>query len=786
MDFFNNIVSYVSELSSLELSYMFVIAFMFVLAIIDLTVGVSNDAVNFLSSAVGSRAAKIKHVLIVAAIGVFVGASFSSGMMDVARHGIFTPGYFSFEKIMCIYLAVVISDVFLLDLFNSLGLPTSTTVSMVFELLGASFITALISSSGAGLGMLNTSKAMTIIISIFLSVAIAFVFGLIVQWISRVIFTFHYRKSKNLGRKIGLYGGFASTSIIYFMLVKGLKGSTLKASLPLAVQNFVFEDTTMFLLYSFIVLTVLMQVLHWCKVNVLKIVVLMGTFSLAMAFAGNDLVNFIGVTLAGLESFQDFVANGAGNAADFLMTSLNPAKFKGVPGTPTAPGVSNPTNVLFLIGAGAVMVYALFTSKKARKVLQTSIDLSSQQNEENDMFGTSSVARNLVRVTTKMIDAVSRNTPDGVKRWIGKRFAPLEEREDVAFDLVRASVNLVLAGLLIAVGTSFQLPLSTTYVTFMVGMGSSLADRAWSRESAVYRVTGVVSVIGGWFITAGAAFIIAALVATILNYGGIVAMYIMIAIVIYLLIRSHVNYNKKKSEEKADEKMDVILKSENQDEVWDNLKAHTAETLAHTLTFSAEAYKKMFDSFSRDALRPLKSTLIKIVEEKALMKKQRRAETRGLQRIDQQMAFERSTWYHLCTNSCQQMLNTLTRIGEPMREHADNSFNPLSKKYVEEFSPYCNNVYKVLKDINEIIATGDYTNAEEVSTRAKNLKHQLANLRKEQTMRLHQSNGSLRMDFVYLNLIQESHELLSEVRNLLRGGNKFFALQVTPSEEPKL
>ena len=767
MDFFNNIISYVSGLGSVELSYMFVIAFMFVLAIIDLTVGVSNDAVNFLSSAVGSKAAKIKHVLLIAAVGVFVGAAFSSGMMDVARHGIFDPSFFSFKNVMCIYLAVVISDVFLLDLFNSLGLPTSTTVSMVFELLGASFITALLSSSGEGLGMLNTDRAMTIIISIFLSVAIAFVFGLVVQWISRVIFTFHYRK--NLSAKIGLFGGFASTAIIYFMIVKGLKGSSLKTMLPDYVQEFVFEETGVFILCAFVLLSCLMQLLHWCKVNVLKVVVLMGTFSLAMAFAGNDLVNFIGVTLAGLESFQTFVDNGGD--VSMTMGSLN------LPAT---------TNILFLIGAGAVMVYALFTSKKARKVLQTSIDLSSQQNEESELFGTSSVARNLVRAVTKMVDAVLRNTPDSVKKWVGKRFTPLDEREDVAFDLVRASVNLVLAGLLIAVGTSLKLPLSTTYVTFMVGMGSSLADRAWGRESAVYRVTGVVSVIGGWFITAGAAFIIAALVATIMNYGGIIAMYIMIAVVIYLLIRSHINYNKKKSAEKVDEKMNVILKSEDQYEVWQNLKGHTAETLSHTLAFSAEAYKNMFDSFSKDALRPLKSTLIKIVEEKALMKKQRRSETRGLQRIDQQMAFERSTWYHLCTNSCQQMLNTLTRIGEPMREHADNSFNPLSKNYVEEFTPYCNDVYRVLMDINDIITTGDYSNAEEVSTRAKNLKHKLANLRKAQTLRLHQSNGSLRMDFVYLNLIQESHELLSEVRNLLRGGNKFFALQVTSPEEPKL
>ena len=754
----NDIISYVSGMSTIELSYLFVVLFMFTLAIIDLTVGVSNDAVNFLSSAVGSKAAKIKHVLLVAAVGIFVGASFSSGMMDVARHGIFDPSFFSFENVMCVYLAVVISDVFLLDLFNSLGLPTSTTVSMVFELLGASFVTALISSGGSGLAMLNTDRALTIIISIFLSVAIAFVFGLIVQWISRIVFTFHFRK--NLAGKIGIYGGIATTAIIYFMLIKGLKGSALIGFLPASLSHLIFEETSFFLLCAFVFFTILMQLLHFCKVNVLKIVVLMGTFSLAMAFAGNDLVNFIGVTLAGFESFKDFVANGAGQVETFMMGSLNlPAK----------------TSVFFLVAAGAIMVYALFTSKKARKVLQTSIDLSSQQDDGNEMFGTSSVARNMVRAVSKLVDAVTRNTPASVKKWIGKRFAPLEEREDVAFDLVRASVNLVLAGLLIALGTSLKLPLSTTYVTFMVGMGSSLADRAWGRESAVYRVTGVVSVVGGWFITAGAAFIIAAFVATIMNYGGLVAMYIMIALVIYLLIHSHIAYNKKKSKEKIDEKMEIILKSENQDEVWENLVSHAADTLTHTLSFSADTYKKMYDSFSKDALRPLKSSLIRIVEEKAFMKKERRAETRGLQRLEQNLAYERSTWYHLCTNSCQQMLNTLTRIGEPMKEHADNSFTPMSHVYVEEFTPFCRDIYKVLKDINTIIETGDFSTADEVSSRAKDLKHELATLRKTQTMRLHQSKGSLRMDFVYLNLIQESHELLSEVRNLLRGSKKLFA-----------
>ena len=741
----------------MDIAYLIVICFMFSLAILDLTVGVSNDAVNFLSAAVGSKAAKLKHVLLVAAAGVFIGAAFSSGMMDVARHGIFSPEYFSFSQVMCIYLAVVISDVFLLDLFNSLGLPTSTTVSMVFELLGAAFVTALIGST-ANVGfmeMLNTDRALTIIISIFLSVAVAFVFGLIVQWIARVIFTFHYKK--NLSSKIGLFGGFAITSIIYFMLIKGLKGSTLVSP---EANAFIGEHTVSILLVAFVFFSVLMQLLHWCKVNVLKIIVLVGTFSLAMAFAGNDLVNFIGVTLAGFESFNDYTAHGGGDAAGFMMSSLN---------DPTT------TPVYFLIGAGAVMVFALWTSKKARKVLQTSINLSSQQSEEGDIFGTSPIARNLVRATTKMVDGISQVTPQSVKDWVNKRFAPLEEREEVAFDLVRASVNLVLAGLLIALGTSFKLPLSTTYVTFMVGMGSSLSDRAWGRESAVYRVTGVVSVVGGWFITAGAAFILAALVATIMNYGGIPAMYVMIALVVFLLIRSHIQYNRKKEAEKADEDMQAILKSEDQNEVWEKLQRHAAGTITHTLTFSADAYKDMFESFANDELRPLKSALIKIVEEKAHMKKERRAETRGMQRIDQQLAFERSTWYHLCTNSCQQMLNTLTRICEPMKEHADNSFSPLSKVYIEEFSPYCRDIYNALKDINEIISTGDYSASDEVSARAKDLKHALASLRKTQTMRLHKSNGSLRMDFVYLNLIQESHELLSEVRNLLRGGNKFFA-----------
>ena len=744
----------------MEISYLLIVVFLFALAIVDLWVGVSNDAVNFISSAVGCKAAKLKHVLFVAAAGVFMGAAFSNGMMEVARSGIFNPSEFYFSEVMCIFLAVMVSDVFLLDLFNSLGLPTSTTVSLVFELLGAAFIVAIIKMFSGGADMdivnlLNTDKALVMIISIFLSVAVAFVFGLVVQWISRLIFTFHFRR--NLGRKIGIFGGIAVTSIVYFMLIKGLKGTTI---VPADVKDYIDNNLLQVLGGCFLFFTLLMQLLHWCRVNVLKVVVLIGTFSLALAFAGNDLVNFIGVTLAGFDSFITYSFNNpAGLAADqFTMESL-----AGAAKTP----------VYFLFGAGVIMVVALCTSKKALKVLQTSIDLSTQSNDENEIFGTSPIARNLVRTTTKVADAVVRaENLVFIVALSGKVDRCLQHLQRL---FAGASVNLVLGGLLIAVGTSLKLPLSTTYITFMVAMGSSLADRAWGRESAVYRVTGVISVIGGWFVTAGAAFILGALVASIMYYGGIVAMYAMIALVIYLLIHSHIKYNKKKKEEQDDVTMQIVLRSDDEAEVWNALKVRTAKTLSSSLLFSADTYKRMFEAFAKDSLRPLKLSLIKIVEEKAKLKKQRRLETRGLQRIDQQLSFERSTWYHLCTNSCQQMLNTLTRIGEPMKEHADNSFSPLSKGYIEEFSPYCRDVYNVLMDINHMVESGCYDNADEVSARAKELKHSLATLRKTQTRRLQGNKGSLRMDFEYLNIIQESHELLSEVRNLLRGSNKYFA-----------
>ncbi len=750
----------------MEYFYIGIICFLFILAVIDLNVGVSNDAVNFLNSAVGAKAASLKVILIVAAIGIFIGASTSNGMMDIARHGMFQPEHFYFRQLMCVFLAVTVTDVVLLDIFNSLGMPTSTTVSMVFELLGASFALAIIKvSSGENLpgvesvgDLLNTSKALEVIAGIFLSVAIAFFFGIIVQWISRLIFTYNYKKG--LTKKIGIFGGVAVTSIIYFMLFKGMKGASFMTP---EIKAFLNENTLMLLGIIFGVSTVIMQLLHALKVNIFKVIIMIGTFALAMAFAGNDLVNFIGVTMAALDSVLHFFREAvpAGISPDeYMMGFLNE------PAT---------TSVWFLIGAGAIMVFALCTSKKAHEVLKTSINLS-RQDEGDEMFGSSSLARKLVRMGMGFVNGLNNITPSNVKKWVNGRFNQSEVTidEGAAFDLVRASVNLVLAGLLIALGTSLKLPLSTTYVTFMVGMGSSLADRAWGRESAVFRITGVISVIGGWFLTAAAAFILAGLVASVNYLAGPVGMFIMVALAIFLLIRSHMSYKSKKREEVRDEKMDIILTSEDPGRVWNNLKAHTAETLCHTLDFAADTYENVISAFANEDVRKLRTALGKIVEEKALLKKMRRQETLGFRRIDKGLAFEKNTWYYLSSNNGQQILNTLTRITNPMKEHTDNNFRPLPPQYYDEFAPYQKRLIEVFRGISRVIRTGDYTDAEKLSAEGKWLKKEISNLRRVQTHRLQEDAENIKVAFVYLNLIQESHELLSEVRNVLRGCEKYF------------
>lgn len=743
----------------METIYFGFVVFLFVLAVFDLMVGVSNDAVNFLQSAIGAKVAKFKTILTIAAIGIFAGAAMSNGMMEVARNGVFHPSFFSFQDVMFIFLAVMASDIVLLDIFNTLGMPTSTTVSMVFELLGGTFALALMKVAGDPslhvADLMNTSKALTMIMAIFVSVAIAFVVGAFVQYISRTLFTFVY-KNNSLKWKIGIFGGLAFTAIIYFMLIKGLGNVSFISD---AAHEWINTHSWTICGICFVVTAVLSQVLFAFKVNVFKILVLTGTFALAMAFAGNDLVNFIGVPLAGYSSFQDYSANAGGDAAGYMMDSLNgPAH----------------TPVLFLIAAGLIMVISLATSKKAFNVVKTSVDLA-RQDAGDEMFGSSKMARVLVRFSTNTASALSELVPNGVKRWFAKRF----DNENVvlpqgaAFDEIRATVNLVVSSLLIALGTSLTLPLSTTYVTFMVAMGSSLADKAWGRESAVFRITGVISVIGGWFITAGAAFILCFLVALAMSLGGLTMASILIALSIVLLVRSNIKYKKKQAEEKGDVIFNQMITSEDNAETLRLLTQHIRQGQSQFLDFVNVNYLNVTEGFISEDLSRLQKAESAMRKQRQELKQRRRKEMLGLRRIDPGVAIEKSTWFHLGVNSCEDMLYSLRRICDPCEEHIDNSFVPLEKDRIKEFLPLRDTLLYLLKRAVVVISTENYTDSDKLREQCEEFKSCLSSTRQGQIERMQTSKENITVSYVYLNLLQETHEIASSLQHLLRASKHF-------------
>ena len=743
----------------METIYFGFVVFLFVLAIFDLMVGVSNDAVNFLQSAIGAKVAKFKTILTIAAIGIFTGAAMSNGMMEVARNGVFHPSFFSFQDVMFIFLAVMASDIVLLDIFNTLGMPTSTTVSMVFELLGGTFALALMKVAGDPslhvADLMNTSKALTMIMAIFVSVAIAFVVGAFVQYISRTLFTFVY-KNNSLKWKIGIFGGLAFTAIIYFMLIKGLGNVSFISDVA---HEWINTHSWTICGICFVVTAVLSQVLFALKVNVFKILVLTGTFALAMAFAGNDLVNFIGVPLAGYSSFQDYSANAGGDAAGYMMDSLNgPAH----------------TPVLFLIAAGLIMVISLATSKKAFNVVKTSVDLA-RQDAGDEMFGSSKMARVLVRFSTNTASALSELVPNGVKRWFAKRF----DNENVvlpqgaAFDEIRATVNLVVSSLLIALGTSLTLPLSTTYVTFMVAMGSSLADKAWGRESAVFRITGVISVIGGWFITAGAAFILCFLVALAMSLGGLTMASILIALSIVLLVRSNIKYKKKQAEEKGDVVFNQMITSEDNAETLRLLTQHIRQGQSQFLDFVNVNYLNVTEGFISEDLSRLQKAESAMRKQRQELKQRRRKEMLGLRRIDPGVAIEKSTWFHLGVNSCEDMLYSLRRICDPCEEHIDNSFVPLEKDRIKEFLPLRDTLLYLLKRAVVVISTENYTDSDKLREQCEEFKSCLSSTRQGQIERMQTSKENITVSYVYLNLLQETHEIASSLQHLLRASKHF-------------
>lgn len=744
----------------MDIFYLVVLLFLFVLAVFDLSVGVANDAVNFLSPAVGAKAAKFRTILIVAAVGIFVGATTSSGMMDIARHGIFTPNFYSFNDVMCIFLAVAATDVILMDIFNTLGMPTSTTVSMVFGLLGGSTALAMTKIWGGQYTyeqLINTDKALQVIIAIFLSVAIAFVFGLVVMWLTRIIFTFNYKK--HLRWTIALFGGAGVTSIFYFLIVSGLKGSNLLKDL--GVSDWIDQNHGLLLLYCFCIFTILAEVLHLLKVNIFKIIVLFGTFSLAMAFAGNDLVNFIGTPLAGLESFLDFTHNGNGEAAkSYTMDVL-------------AGESALPYKHLFLLAAGIIMTTAVCTSKKAHKVVQTTVNLS-RQDEGEEVFSSSRIARKTVRSVLNTTNAVSRYIPNNVKSWINTRFNSEEATLDdgVAFDLVRASVNLVLAGLLIVVGTTLQLPLSTTYVAFMVAMGSSLADRAWGRETAVYRLTGVITVIGGWFITAGAAFIMSFTIATLNHFGGFVAMLILIGILAAVLINNNKKFNKQQ-EENVDTLFRQLVRCHDKQQTWQLLIKHVSQTQSELIDFAQKALNGIVNGMMNEDVRSLRQASHAIEDEKGKWKRYRRKEILGMRKIDYMLAVEKNTWFHLGCNNSTQIIYCLKRMLEPVMEHVDNNFNPLPDNYKSELDPLLNDVCNYLERTKGMISSGDFNTADELLVEGNAIKSRISQIRHQQQDRMQREDSNIKVSLLYLNTLQEMQELVSMMRHLLRASKRF-------------
>lgn len=743
----------------MEYIYLVVLVFIFSLSCYDLTAGVSTDAGNFLSAGMGSKTAKLKVLFTVAAVGIFVGAITSNGMMDIARHGILNPDFYYMSEVICIFLAVGVSDVILLDIFNTLGMPTSSTVSMVFELLGGSTALAIVklmnNSDLTYAQLINTDKALSIILGIFLSVAIAFVFGYIVMWITRLVFTFKYKDHSRWA--MGIFGGISITLIMFFLLVSGLgKSSFMTAD----VKSWIETNQATIFIGCFVLFSIIMQVLNAIGVNIFRIIVLFGTFALAMAFAGNDLVNFIGVPLAALSSYQYYVEAGAGDPSQFCVSRLHESAH---------------TPIYFLIIAGAIMVIALITSKKARKVINTSVNLSRQDAGE-EIFSSSKIARSTVRNVMSLSNTISKYIPNKAKRWLDTRFNSDEAimADGAAFDLVRASVNLVLAGLLIIIGTSLQLPLSTTYVAFMVAMGSSLADRAWGRETAVYRITGVVSVIGGWFITAGAAFILCFCISLFMYFVGPIAMLLAIALVVFIIIRNNKMFKKHEANENKDQIFRQLIRTNDKVQVRKLLGDHVQMTQLDTIDFARNNYLQIINGLINDDYKTLRHSSNALDEQKSLWKKMRRKELIGMKKIDYLTAIEKNTWFHLGCNSISQTLYCLKRMSDPCLEHIDNRFTPLPEAWIKELIPLRDQTVALLDETRRMIAERDYSNADKVLVDANAAKRLLSETRDKQEVRMQTEEGDLQIGILYLNTLQETQELISTIRHLLRASRHFF------------
>jgi len=723
----------------MEAYYILIVGVLFLLAISDLIVGVSNDAVNFLNSAIGSKAAPFKIILAIAAVGVLVGAVFSNGMMEVARKGIFNPQFFAFNEIMIIFLAVMLTDILLLDFFNTIGLPTSTTVSIVFEILGAAVAVSIYKVTRAVDGLYNVSdyinveSSVLIIVGIFLSVVIAFSVGMIVQWIVRLAFSFNVKKTFKYWT--GLWGGFAITAILFFLLIKGAKGSTLISADMLASIK---EHTARVLLISFVGWTLVFQLLTlFTRINVMKITVLVGTFALAMAFAGNDLVNFIGVPLAGFESFKAYMASGSTDPTGFLMIALQGKVI---------------TPIYFLIAAGLIMVLTLRFSKKAKSVTATTIDLS-RQGEGSERFASTSLARFLVRRAVDTSNAVARITPARVVNFVEDRFDAEKHRDQsdgtAAFDLVRASVNLVVASILIAIGTSLKLPLSTTYVTFMVAMGTSLADGAWGRESAVYRITGVLTVVGGWFFTAFSAFLASFLIASLIFFGKLPVILILIILSVFLLLRTHA-FHKRRAEKQERVASELSTAS---NEVLKSCDDEVKRTIKKVSNILDQTYTNLLKEKHKE-LKKLRK------EAKSLSKEIKviRDSIPDTLRIFEEHELESGHHYVQIVAYMKEMSNSLMHVVQPAYNHLDNN-HPLDKEQIDTLTIFNEKSTEFFDYLINILKNREFGRMDELVKRRDEMINMANEILVQRIKILKKTQKGVKISVTYM-------EMLSETKNL--------------------
>jgi len=746
----------------MENFYLVVVVILFALAISDLIVGVSNDAINFLNSAVGSRAASKWLIFGCAAMGVLIGATFSTGMMEVARKGVFHPDMFAFSEIMIIFLAVMITDVILLDFFNTFGLPTSTTVSLIFELLGSAVAVSLVKISRLGgtvadLGQyVNTDKALAIISGILVSIIIAFTFGSLIQYLIRLFFTFDYSR---LFRYFGsLFGGLAITMISYFMLIKGIDGSSFagipvgKGAIPLS--RWVNENSTLLMLLSLVFWTAFLQLLYWIfRIDILKVVVLAGTFALAMAFAGNDLVNFIGTPMAGYSSYQAWHAAGSPDPGLMRMDVL-------------LGDVKTP--FLFLLFSGAVMIVTLITSRKAKTVVETGINLG-RQGEAVERFGSSAIARAIVRSSIRLNRKVKSYLPESVNNFIMNRFSPVEMMDDPnapAFDKLRAAVNLMVSSILIAFGTSLKLPLSTTYVTFMVAMGSSLADRAWGRDSAVYRISGVFAVVAGWFLTALIAFTVSSIIAWTISIGGMWVIIGLIALALILVIRTHTIFRRRIS--KTSEEEEMI--NENDGAV-KRVEKCTSQVLK-TITGSERIFTLALDSFLNEDIVNLREAMEMERQFDARTKKQKGKIVQTISKM-KKVDLDSGYFYIQVVDYQREMAHSLHFMVEPLMEHLANQHKPFTESQANEIRQMISETSGFFNLARQIVMEEKFSAIDDLVSNRLRLFETIYNIEKDQVRRIKEKEVNTRNSLLFFKALAETKNLLLQTVNLLKSHRDF-------------